>query len=59
VLILNNGAVYSIDLVNKNYIDKLLDAYNDYILLHDIFGDQEYLYIAEDIMNEIRYVYLV
>jgi hypothetical protein len=56
---MNNGTVRNIDIVNKNYTDRLLDTYNDYILLHNMFGDQEYLYIADDIMNEIRYVNII
>jgi hypothetical protein len=56
---MNNGTFRNIDIVNKKYTDRLLDAYNDYILLHDMFDDQYYLYIAEDIMNEIRYVNII
>ena len=58
-LTMNNGTVRDINILNKNYMNTLLDAYNDYILLHDMFGDEEYRYIAEDIMNEIRYVNIV
>jgi hypothetical protein len=56
---MNNGTVRDINILNKNYINTLLDTYNDYILLHDMFGDQEYLYIAEDIMKDIRYVNII
>jgi hypothetical protein len=56
---MNNGTVRDINILNKNYINTLLDAWNDYQWLHNFFGDQEYLYIAEDIMNEIRYVNII
>jgi hypothetical protein len=53
---MNNGTVRDINILNKNYINTLLDAWNDYNWLHNFFGDMEFKYIAEDIMNEIRYV---
>lgn len=34
--------------------DMLLDTYNDYINLHKTFGDQYYMTVAEEVMNQLR-----
>lgn len=35
-------------------VDQLLDQYNDYMTLHKMFGDKEYLNVAKEIMNQLR-----
>ena len=40
---------------NQNIINELLDEYNDYIELNRMFGDKEYKYQAEDILDRLKY----
>ena len=35
-------------------IDSLLDQYNDYMLLHKMFGDESYKLAADSVMEKIK-----
>ncbi|WP_409270368.1 hypothetical protein V1499_13175 [Neobacillus sp. SCS-31] len=38
----------------KQYIDRLLDIYNDYRILHQLFGDNEYSQVMEVILKKLQ-----
>jgi hypothetical protein len=49
--------VYQIKQDIKSVVfDELMDKYNDLVLMHQIFGDRDYLDRAETIMKEMKKV---
>jgi len=60
IKLFNNGMIFVIQNPITEFeeseltIDELLDKYNDYMTLYNMFGDQSYLNAAEKIMMELR-----
>ncbi|AZV43647.1 hypothetical protein BAOM_3038 [Peribacillus asahii] len=40
--------------MSKKEIDVLLDTYNDYVKMYAIFGDVEYKYLANSVLEKLR-----
>ncbi|MFO1442863.1 hypothetical protein KDN24_06495 [Bacillus sp. Bva_UNVM-123] len=38
-------------------IDMLLDQYNDYMTLYNMFADEEYKVMAEEVLNELKQIH--
>ncbi|AKA61489.1 hypothetical protein CPT_Stahl61 [Bacillus phage Stahl] len=42
------------ELSKKEIIDGLLDVYNDYMFLFNLFGDKEYFEVVETVARHLR-----
>ncbi|MCZ8516427.1 hypothetical protein O9H85_29375 [Paenibacillus filicis] len=40
--------------MTSSYLNEWLDEYNDYIRLYELFGDNEYLEEAKEIISSLR-----
>lgn len=43
--------------LDKAAVDAMLDKYNDYIALHNMFGDEQYKQKAEAVMTLMKNMY--